>query len=242
MFFVLKLTSNWQNWFNRKSDDMAAHSSGGEMAHIANVYKVLDATDPDKMAAGQIKMRAAIADAEAKAREAAKLQPDPTLSMPLLPPTWTLDVVAATIPKGRVNGSSSGTAFHVETVSLDRGPSSAVLTFQEGVGTTADHELTIYLPVGTNDDLAGKSWSVAKEAKGKAALQIVKRWTMDPKFAPVQKTIYNGYAMKLELGEPTRDWQPGRIFLALPDTNQTVMAGEFSISIPRKLPWEVSHK
>jgi hypothetical protein len=40
--------------------------------------------------------------------------------------------------------------------------------------------------------------------------------------------------MKLELDPSSRDWQPGRIFLALPDTNQTVLAGKFSIAIPRK--------
>jgi hypothetical protein len=55
---------------------------------------------------------------------------------------------------------------------------------------------------------------------------------------PSEKTYSKGYVMKLELDQPTRDWQPGRIYLALPDTNQTVLAGEFSIPIPRKADFE----
>ena len=234
LYFGIKMADKWQTSFNKKADEMAAKSDGGEFGHAANLYKVLDATDPDKIGAAQARSRASVETSRASLLEALKPKPDPTLAMPLLPATWTLDGASFNIPKGRVNGMSSGTNFHVETVRLDRNPSTAVLAFQEGVGTSDDHELLIYLPASATENLGGRSWTVTTETKGKDALQIVRKWTLNPRFAPVSKTFNNGYALKLELDEPTRDWQPGRIFLALPDTNQTVLAGEFSIPVPRK--------
>jgi hypothetical protein len=168
----------------------------------------------------------------ARLAEDLKTKPDPTLNLQAIVPTWTLDVEKAAIPDGRINGTSGGASFNVETVKLDRNAASAVLSFTEGVGTTADHELYVFISATADEDLAGRSWKI--ESNGHGGPQIVRRWTMNPKFAPVQKTFSKGYAMKLEMDQPTRDWQTGRIFLALPDTNQTVLAGEFSIPIPRK--------
>jgi DNA-directed RNA polymerase subunit RPC12/RpoP len=234
IYFGLKLADNWQTKFNKEAEKAARNSGGGEMVHIAKLYETLDATDPAKMENARTRANLRAEREEARMAEELKPKPDPTLALPVVPPAWTLDVAAASIPKGRVNGSSGGTDFHVETVRMDRTPTSAVLAFQEGAGSSVEHSLIIYLPANATENLAGRSWTVAKEAKSKDALPILKRWTVNPKFVPSQKTFSKGYAMKLELDQPTRDWQPGRIFLALPDTNQTVLAGEFSIAIPRK--------
>jgi hypothetical protein len=233
MYFGLKVANNWQEGFNQKSKEVAAKAGDGELSHIARVYQVLDATDPDKAGDAQARASRRMEKERAKMLEDLKTKPDPTLAMPEVAPNWTLEAATASIPQGRINGTSGGASFHVETVRFDRGTTSAVLAFQEGVGTTADHELFITLPILATDNLAGRTWTVTKDTKGRAAPQIVKRWTMNPKYAPVQKAFSRGYVMKLELDEPTRDWQPGRIFLALPDTNQTVLAGEFSIAIAR---------
>jgi len=234
MYFGFKQAGQWQAGFNKKTDEMAAKTGGGEMGHVANLYQVLDATDPDKIGAAQARSHANLGRSRAEILEALKPKPDPTLAMPLVRPTWTLDVANTSMAKGRVSGTSGGTNFNVETVRLDRTASSAVLTFQEGVGTSADHELFIYIPANPTENLAGRSWTVTKEAKAKDALQVVRKWTVNPRFGPVSKTFYNGYALKLDLDETTGDWQPGRIFLALPDTNQTVLMGEFGIAVPRQ--------
>jgi hypothetical protein len=45
--------------------------------------------------------------------------------------------------------------------------------------------------------------------------------------------------MQLELGTPTNSWIPGRIFLSLPDTEKTYLAGLFYIEEPgRRLDLE----
>jgi hypothetical protein len=160
-------------------------------------------------------------------------QPDPTLSMPWASPDWTLDTPDK-IPDGRVHGSIAGEDFKVEAVSVAPAGFSQALAFQQGVGTTADHELFVYLPVNNGGGVAGRSWVVTKDTKGPNTPQIVKRWTANPKFAPISKTYSSGYALRLEFGQPGRDWQLGRIYLALPDTNQTVLAGAFSLSMPHE--------
>jgi hypothetical protein len=60
--------------------------------------------------------------------------------------------------------------------------------------------------------------------------QVVKRWKTNPRFAPQFKAYSSGYAMKLELGEITNGVLPGKIFVALPDTEQSVVAGVFKAS------------
>ena len=58
--------------------------------------------------------------------------------------------------------------------------------------------------------------------------QVVKRWKTNPRYAPQSKAFSSGYAMKLELGEITNGVLPGKIFVALPDTEQSVVAGVFN--------------
>jgi len=232
--FLLHKADTWQVKLDQKEKDVADHSSGGEMVHIAKLYETLDATDPAKMEQSQMKARARGEKAVADMLAQLKVQPDPTLIMPLATPQWGLDDSAAQIPSGRVHGSISGQEFTPDSVRLDPGGYGRVLSFQQGVGTTADHEIFIYLNLNPNDASAGRSWTVTKETKAKDAAQIVKRWTANPKFAPIAKTYGSGYSLRLEFDQPTRDWQGGRIYLALPDTNQTVLAGAFSLPTPQQ--------
>lgn len=217
----------------RKSQQMAANSSGGEVTHIAKLYQVLDATDPARMEKEQMDARARMEKEEAKMKAEMAPKPDPTLAMPVVAPAWTLNAATAAIPQSRVNGVSGGESFHIDTVRLDRGATMAVLTLAEGAGTTADHELILYIPAAATENLAGRSWNVTKDSTSRQSMQIVRKWTVDPRYAAVQKAFLKGYVLKLEFDQPGRDWQPGRIYLALPDTNKTVLAGDFSIPVPR---------
>ena len=68
--------------------------------------------------------------------------------------------------------------------------------------------------------------------KEAAVPQVLKRWKATPTAVMQQKFFSTGYAMKLELGQSTEGTIPGRIFLALPDTEQSVVAGLFKVSPP----------
>ena len=41
--------------------------------------------------------------------------------------------------------------------------------------------------------------------------------------------VLAGAGRTLDLGQPNNGWIPGKIFIALPDAEKTVMAGEFSL-------------
>ena len=63
--------------------------------------------------------------------------------------------------------------------------------------------------------------------KGAGVPQVAKRWKTDPKYAPKIQNFTGGYAMKLELGQLSEGMLGGKIFLALPDQEQSVAAGVF---------------
>jgi hypothetical protein len=63
--------------------------------------------------------------------------------------------------------------------------------------------------------------------KGAVVPQVAKRWKTNPRFAPTLKSFANGYAMKLEFGQITEGEMAGKIFIALPDAEQSVVAGAF---------------
>ena len=77
--------------------------------------------------------------------------------------------------------------------------------------------------------MPGHSWTISQETKPPTAPQVLKRWKTDPKFAAQQKFFSSGYAMKLELGQTNDSGMPGKIFLALPDPEQSIVAGIFKI-------------
>jgi len=160
---------------------------------------------------------AAAASAEPAAPEA------PPKEAPLLPPAWTLDLDKAKIPSGRVNGSISGTNFVAETALC----TAQVLRLLQGNAVSPDREILVYLHLNPGESPTGHTWTVSHEMIGRSVPQVVKRWKTNPRFAPLSKPFATGYAMKLELGQITNGLLPGKIFVALPDAEQSVVAGVF---------------
>ena len=161
--------------------------------------------------------------ATAAAEAAAAAAPAPEKELPTLPPAWTLDVDKATIPASKVNGTISGTNFVAETAMCT---ADALRLFQ-GASLSPDREILIYLHLNPGQSPTGHTWKVTQDMRDRSVPQVVKRWKTNPRYAPIAKAYSSGYVMKLELGEITNGVLPGKIFVALPDTEQTVVAGEF---------------
>ena len=53
---------------------------------------------------------------------------------------------------------------------------------------------------------------------------VAKRWKSHPRYAPKLQNYSTGFALKLELGEVKDGYATGKMFLALPDTEKTVVA------------------
>ena len=181
------------------------------------------------------------AEWQAKRAEAAKqaaAPPPPTndvpaeprapKQLPLLPPVYTLDLEQAQIPNGRANGTLGGTNFVVENGQFDQGGGTYLLRLMQGAPPTPDFEFKVYLKLGPTESPTGHVWSVSKDMKGKGVPQIVKVWKPNPQLPKPQQLLYaSGYAMKLELDKIADGNLSGKIFLALPDKEQSVVAGVF---------------
>jgi hypothetical protein len=153
--------------------------------------------------------------------------PPPPKELPLLPAVWTLDVAQAKIPEGRANGAISGTNFVVETARLDKVGTAYLLRLLQGAPASPDLGFMIYLHPNAGESVTGHTFTVSQELKERNMPQVVKLWKTNPRYAATQKSFSSGYAMKLELGQIDNGVIPGKIFLALPDTEQSVVAGVF---------------
>ena len=212
----------WSDRAKAKSEEAQKNSNSAQAGNA-----VADANGPS----GRRRQRpnpndAAPADAGANAPAA-----DTSTNQPVIPAVWTLDLPTAKIPDGRANGSISGTNFVAETARIDPVGTAQVLRLIQGPATSPDREVLVYLHLKPGEKLGGQTLAISQDMRGQGVPQVTKRWKNNPRFAPVLKSFSTGYAMKLELGQFTNNQVPGKIFLALPDTEQTVVAGTFNAAV-----------
>jgi DNA-directed RNA polymerase subunit RPC12/RpoP len=170
---------------------------------------------------------AKLASAPPPVTNAVPVRPPPPKELPVLPAVWTLDVDQAKIPEGKANGMLSGTNFLPETVRLDKAGTTYLLRLLQGAPASPDLAFMLYLRLNPGESATGHTWTVSQDLKDKTLPQVVKLWKTNPKYAAKQKSFSSGYALKLELGQIENGIIPGKIFLALPDPEQSVLAGVF---------------
>ena len=227
IYFGLKL----QKSFNEKAAAAAQDSDGGQVGHIGALYDVLDKTDPTRYestpmtAPGQIDTEA-LGEAIREAQQAAKQEaaPAPKKQLPIIPPVWNMDLSTAELPASQVNGMVSGTNFVASTIRLGKNNSTYVLNLRQGTNAIADAEVIVILRLKPTDRVETNKWEIAKDTR--MAPQILKKWKTGPRMV-AQKSYSSGYTMKLEFGQFGDGVIPGKIYLALPDKEQSVLAGEF---------------
>jgi DNA-directed RNA polymerase subunit RPC12/RpoP len=212
-------------------------TDGGQLGHIAELYSVLDATDPDKMAEAGAKEEAKFKKKlEENRRAAEQAEKDAALAeanTPLGEITWNLNPSLENIPTGRPHGVISNTNFVADVVRLDNQANQYLLTLRQGTNLVADCELSIYLQLKPDERIEGKSWSISSSQKT-GAPRIVKKWKANPKFAPLQKIYAGGYAMLLEFGQSAAGRIPATIYVALPDAEKSHLGGEFKVDAFRQ--------
>ena len=241
-YFGYGYINGMQDKVNAASKEAAKNADGGQVGHIANLYKTLDATDPARVAAGgqtagprqrrsgvgQEIPVAAVGGTDASAAAS----PTPAADgQPVIPAVWTLDAVKAKIPDGRANGMLSGTNFLPETARVDPVGTAHILRLLQGQAASPDREVLIYLHLKPGEKLGGQNLNISQDTTGAGLPQVTKRWKKDPRFAPQYKSFGSGYALRLELGQVAGGVVPGKIFLALPDLDQSVVAGSFTATI-----------
>src|SRR5207245_10218921 len=154
---------------------MERNSDGGEMGHIANLYDVLDATEPGGRGLGggvqgsgprprqTTAARPIYVPGERGTREESLASENQDL--PVIPAVWTLEVATATIPEGRVNGMISGTNFLADSARLE---ATYVLSLRQGTNASPEREILVYLHPRPGEKISGRTWTVSKDMKDKS--------------------------------------------------------------------------
>ncbi len=250
IYFAWPMVQNWQAKSNEKRREVEKNADGGQVGHIANLYEVLDATEPSNPRLDKLAKRSHATGPQQRASSVSSPIPVPgddgsgttpaaDKTLTVIPATWTLDLDQAQIPEGRVNGMISGTNFVAETVRVDPVGTAQVLRLFQGTALSPDREILVYLHLKAGDKLSGHTWTISKDMKAGADVpQVIKRWKTKAGYQPALKAFNSGYAMKLELGEVAEGSVSGKIFVALPDPEQTVAAGLFkaATSLPDSIP------
>ena len=211
----------------RKKSD--AGQVGGPMGEVNATLDVAETLQGGSSAPGPgaRRPRPAAPAAEGTAASGTAATPAPDKALPVVAPVYTLDVTQAKIPDSKVNGVIAGTNFVSDSARLDKGLGYYALTLRQGAGLSPDRAILVYLHLKPTEGPTNQTFTVSPEARDAAVSQVVKLWKTNPRYAPTQQRFSANYALKLELGQMNDGVIPGKIFLALPDSDKTVVAGQF---------------
>lgn len=240
------LVGQLQDKWNAKQDAAAKRPIGGEIGHTLDIYDTLDKTDPNRPAgsakglasrvrratgprgAGGVPVAGDSAAADNTGADGAAAAPSATGPLPIIAPVYTLDSGKMKIPESRVNGLVSGTNFLAEAARIDKFPASYALSLRQGPAISPDRAVIVYLHLGPTEGPSNRTFMVSPDLKDPAISSVAKLWKTDPKYAARNQSYSSGYALKLELGAMTNNAIAGKIYLALPDSDKTVVAGQFN--------------
>ena len=207
-YFGFSYLISLQGEVNEKRRKVEKDSDGGQVGHIADLYEVLEATDPNNGSMfmgtegfegdpgggyGETGM-SWDSGGDFQQQQAAKLAE--IRNLPVIAPVWTLDVAATPVPEGRANGSVGGTNFVAEAAVVMPSGQSQVLSLRQGSGVSPDREILVYLKAASPNELGGQSWTVSSDQQGREVPQILKRWKPNPKYAPKKQAYHGGHVMK----------------------------------------------
>jgi hypothetical protein len=235
VYFGWPMVRKYQEKLNEKTRAAEKDADGGQVGHIADLNNVLDATDPSDVRLDKLAKRRKSGPGETPtpmAGDDAAPGAGPARQGPVVPPVHTLDVTEAKVPDGAVNGSIAGKAFLPDNTRVDLVGAVPVLRLIQGMPTSPDREIMIYLRLKAGEMLANQSWTVASDQKaGSDVPQVYKRWQPAPGLPAAMKAFSSGYAMKLQLDKVADGAVSGKIFLALPDTEKSVVGGTFKATV-----------
>ena len=246
-YYVYRLFGQAKDKFNKTSEAAANRPVvGGDVGAAMDVNETLDGAQPsrpDSSLKGSVTRRinrrrvpgvqaagdsaAALDENAAGGGSGATTSPDKDL--PVVAPVHTLDISGVKIPVSKVNGTISGGSFVADKARIDKKTANVyALTLRQGAGLTPDRAIQVYLHFKGTDGPTNQSFTVSPGANDPAVSQVVKLWKTGAGFAPNDQRFSSNYALKLELGSMDKGLISGKIFLALPDADKTVVAGQFT--------------
>jgi hypothetical protein len=154
--------------------------------------------------------------------------------LPIIPPApdatnWTLNLAEAKIPDAPASGSVNGRGFKLERAVIQQGR----LDLRQGPKWPPDIGVSVHLFAERTEDLSGRT--VIIEATRTNPPRTILRWKNE-QGDPLSKDYRHGYALKVEFGQVTSNYLPGRIYIAFPDDPKSYAAGTFNAEIRRPSP------
>jgi DNA-directed RNA polymerase subunit RPC12/RpoP len=143
--------------------------------------------------------------------------------------TWTLDLANAVLPDTPVAGSIHGSGFRCERAVLREGR----LSLTQGEASPWDLGMSLILSARQGEEFSGKTVEIGPDRP--QAPRVVLRWK-DEQQQPVTEDFNHGYALKVTFGQATNKHIPGKIYLCLPDTARSFVAGSFDAEIRKPPP------
>lgn len=162
--------------------------------------------------------------AEEEARRQAEMQAKAAAeaAKPKPKAVWKLDLADTKFPEHPASGKQHGTDFTVETALFQGGN----LTLRQTAGSP--RQFVIGLPLKPGEPLVGKTFEVTPTNKLNLP-RVMLNWKEDSGKPPGMESFAKGYAMKLEFGNVTDGKLSGKIYLCVPDPEQSFVAGTFQI-------------
>jgi tetratricopeptide (TPR) repeat protein len=141
-------------------------------------------------------------------------------------PGQRMDLKDLHIPESIASGKIHGEDFTVENAKINAG----ILTLRQGEDFFADREVKIFLFLREGENPDGRIFHVSKESNARDP-HIHMKWKEKNGDVPETEMFVKYYVMRLELGTREGGKLPGRIYLALPDTLKSFVAGRFDAEI-----------
>lgn len=139
--------------------------------------------------------------------------------------TWTVQLGNVVIPQETAVGRIHGSGFRCEHATLQGGS----LTLRQGKGWPPDLGLTINLYAQKAQDLSGKTIVIAPQ-RPPPLPKVMLRWKSE-QGTPLTFTFEGGYLLKTVFGQAANGRMPGQLYIALPDKEQSFIAGSFDAVI-----------
>ena len=211
----------------------------GEEEHLTGSRPVVEAADADR--AGRASEVPGQHSAPAAQSPVTTSAPPTGGDTPIAPqekkvsviaPVYTLEVKEAEIPQSKANGTIAGTNFLADTVRLAKTADGYMLTLWQGAGFGRGGGVQVFLRLLPNQGPTNLNLTVTRDLKSAVATSVTKNWGSRPGSPSQSRSYATGFLLRLELGNPRGKSVPGKLYLALPDAERTVVGGLFDATLP----------
>lgn len=139
---------------------------------------------------------------------------------------WKMNLKGVPVPPGRAGGMIHGDPVTIDKAIFEHG----ILTLRDGKDFFPDHAFMIFLFLKKGEIPENRIFEYTTRS-GFGSPHIHMKWKPAGKDLPDTKVWMRDYAMFLQFGKRKGQELPGKIYLCVPDTRKSFIAGSFTAHI-----------